>query len=194
MDEFRSFIALEIPKAIQNDFSHLIDMLKKILPLPIRWVQPGNIHMTLKFMGNISNTMYAALKVELVNIFGDLEPVALKFTGLGVFPNIRDPKVFWVGMETSEYLITRVNLVEQFTRSLGIVPENRPFSAHLTLGRINENSGFAENPNIGKILSSVKYDLPDTLFSKYITIFKSDLTRQGPIYSPLFRVELQKHG
>jgi RNA 2',3'-cyclic 3'-phosphodiesterase len=193
MDEFRSFIALEIPASLQKDFSHLINRLKTVFTLPVRWVQPGNIHLTLKFMGNISSSTYDSLKMQLKTIFEGFEPVPLTFTGLGFFPNIHNPKVLWVGMELPEELSARVSLVEQLTRSLGVPPENRSFSPHLTLGRINGEGRSEDNHTMGKIISSVKCDLPSTMVSKYVTLFKSDLTRQGPIYSPLFRVELQKH-
>jgi 2'-5' RNA ligase len=194
MDEFRSFIALEIPCSLQNDFSLLIERLKPVFPLPIHWVQAGNIHLTLKFMGNISPSTLESLKFGIKPILEDLEPVALKFNGLGVFPNIHNPKVFWVGMDAPPTLSLRVNQIEQLTRSLGITPENRPFAPHLTLGRINGYSRNEESRKIAGIISSVKCDLPNDLFSKYVTIFRSELSRQGSIYSPLFRVELQKHG
>ena len=194
MDEFRSFIALEIPQPLQIEFSHLIERLKPIFPFPARWVKPENIHLTLKFMGNIPTSTLESLKVGLKPIFEYLEPIALKFTELGVFPIVRSPKILWVGMEAPAKLSQRVNKIEQLSRLLGIPPENRPFSPHLTLGRFDGERSSEENRNIAGLISSVKCDLPENMASRYVTIFKSDLTRQGPVYSPLFRIELKNHG
>lgn len=194
MDEFRSFIALEIPNSLQVEFSHLIEGLSAVFPLPIRWVHPGNIHLTLKFLGNISPSILESIKLGLNSILVNVEPIHLKFNGLGVFPSNRNPKVLWVGLEAPESMPLWVKQIEQLTRSLGIAPENRDFSPHLTLGRINGYLLNDESQKIAGIISTFRCDLPNSMFSKYVTIFKSDLSRQGPIYTALFRVELQKHG
>ena len=194
MDEFRSFIALEIPKSLQNDLATLIERLKTIFPLPIRWVQPGNIHLTLKFMGNISNSTLESLQLGLKPIFKDFQPVVLKFSAPGFFPNTHSPKVLWIGMELPKEFSQRVNQIEKLTSSLGIPPEHHPFSPHLTLGRIHGEGRFEGCQKTSEVISSIQFSPPSNLVSNIVTIFKSELSRQGPVYYPLFRVELQKHG
>jgi 2'-5' RNA ligase len=194
MNEFRSFIALEIPQSLQKEFANLIDQYKKSFPIPIRWVQPSNIHLTLKFMGNISSVILKSLSLELRTIFAEFKSVPLFFTKVGVFPNINIPKVLWIGLNLPSEIIKKVDEIEKVTSHLGISSDSHPFSPHLTLGRINREGIHKSNNEILKSISTFECNLPKGIRSEYVTIFRSDLTRNGPIYSPLLRIRLKEDG
>ena len=191
MEKIRAFIALELLPPLQNDLFNLIGRLKRVFPQSIRWVQSKNIHLTLKFLGDIPHSYLDPLSRGLNSIFDGCPPVPLRFTGLGVFPSSRNPRVFWVGIENVSLLEQKVTEIEELSASLKIPSENRSFAPHLTLGRANGDGKFENHMQIDHLLASVKCDLPDNAYSDRVTVFQSELTRQGPIYTPLARFQLK---
>ena len=107
-----------------------------------RWVRPGNLHVTLKFLGEVAETRSDAIRAALGEVRAET-PVALKFHGLGFFPNEKYPRVFWAGIEASPNLNTLAGDIEGAMEKLGIPKEQRPFSPHLTLARF-ERPRFSE--------------------------------------------------
>src|SRR5260370_40024908 len=99
-----------------------------------RWVRPENLHVTLKFIGEVPETKLAAIRSALARARSD-QPVTLDFRGLGFFPNEKHPRVFWAGIEASANSKTLAADIDKATEKLGIPLEKRPFSPHLTLAR-----------------------------------------------------------
>src|SRR5882724_3040820 len=137
----RLFVALEIPSAVRENLAALLKSLRAVSP-QTRWVRPENLHVTLKFIGKVPDTKLAAIRSALAGARSD-QPVTLDFRGLGFFPNEKHPRVFWAGMEASPNLQTLANDIDRALEKLGIPPEKRPFSAHLTLARF-EPPGLPE--------------------------------------------------
>jgi RNA 2',3'-cyclic 3'-phosphodiesterase len=129
----RLFVALEIPSAVRENLSTLLKSLREVSP-QTRWVRPENLHVTLKFIGEMAETRLAAIRGALAGVRSD-EAVTLDFRGLGFFPNDKHPRVFWAGIEASPNLKTLAADIEKATEKLGIPREQRPFSPHLTLAR-----------------------------------------------------------
>src|SRR2546430_10154497 len=129
----RLFVALEIPSAVRENLVALLRSLGAVSP-QTRWVRPDNLHVTLKFIGEVPETKVAAIRIALAGLRSD-QPVALDFRGLGFFPNEKHPRVFWAGIEASPNLKTLAADIDGATEKLGVPPEQRPFSPHLTLAR-----------------------------------------------------------
>ncbi len=129
----RLFVALEIPAAVRGNFSDLIEALRAVSP-QTRWVRPANLHVTLKFIGEVSETKLGAFRSALVGVRSD-QPVTLEFRGLGFFPSEKHPRVLWAGIEASPNFRILAASIEQAMEILGIPRGQRPFSAHLTLAR-----------------------------------------------------------
>lgn len=129
----RLFVALEIPSAVRDNLAALIKSLRAVSP-QTRWVRPENLHVTLKFIGEVPETKLGSIRGTLAGVRSE-QPVALDFRGLGFFPNEKHPRVFWAGIEASPNLKTLAADVEGATEKLGIRREQRPFSPHLTLAR-----------------------------------------------------------
>jgi RNA 2',3'-cyclic 3'-phosphodiesterase len=129
----RLFVALEIPSAVRENLAALLHSLRAVSP-QTRWVRPENLHVTLKFIGEVAGARLAAIRGALSGVRSE-QPVALYFRGLGFFPNEKHPRVFWAGIEASANLKTLASDIDRATERLGIPLEKRPFSPHLTLAR-----------------------------------------------------------
>ena len=130
----RLFVALEIPITTRENLATLIASLRAITRGP-RWVRPDNLHVTLKFLGEVAEDQLAAVETALGRIRSD-RALTLEFRGLGFFPNEKKPRVFWAGIEASANLQTLVADIEGAVEKCGIPREKREFSPHLTLARL----------------------------------------------------------
>lgn len=195
----RLFIAVPLPEAIAKQLATLSDKLRKFSDdLPINWVKPGNIHLTLKFLGMTTDETAAMVEREIKSVAGQFQPIRCKLGGLGAFPNISRPRVIWTGLDLEDNLADLQRLaaeIDRATSRLGFEPESRPFSAHLTLGRVKVSKGkwpeetrqkFA---NLISHLGTTKVD-PTKLVLERIVLFRSILKPDGPVYERLYQAEL----
>ena len=133
----RLFVALEIPLTARKNLSTLIASLRAITREP-RWVRAENLHITLKFLGEVAESKLAAVQTALGGIRSH-QVVTLAFRGLGFFPNEKKPRVFWAGIEASSNLKTLAADIEDAMERCGIAREMREFSPHLTLARLERS-------------------------------------------------------
>jgi 2'-5' RNA ligase len=136
----RLFVALEIPAAVRDNLASLIDELRaadasstKNTP---RWVRPENLHVTLKFIGQVDVGRLNSIRAALEDVHSE-NRVELRFRGLGFFPNDGRPRVFWTGIEASPNLVPLANEIDARLGKLGIPRETRDFVPHLTLARFD---------------------------------------------------------
>lgn len=129
----RLFVALEIPSTVRQNLAALLAELRAITREP-RWVRPENLHVTLKFLGEVAEEKVNSVRSALRQIRSE-QAVTLKFCGVGFFPNEKHPRVFWAGMEASANLKPLATGIESAMEKQGIPREKREFSPHLTLAR-----------------------------------------------------------
>jgi 2'-5' RNA ligase len=129
----RLFVALEIPSSIRQNLAALLSSFRSVTKEP-RWVRAENLHVTLKFLGEVVEAKVDTVRGSLGGIRSD-KAVSLEFRGLGFFPNEKRPRVFWAGMEATPNLKTLAGDIEGAMEKLGIPREKREFSPHLTLAR-----------------------------------------------------------
>jgi len=129
----RLFVALEIPSTVRENLAALIKSLRAVSP-QTRWVRSENLHVTLKFIGEVPEVKLVGIREALAGVRSE-QPVALAFRGLGFFPNEKHPRVLCAGIEASPNLKTLAAAIDVATEKLGILREQRPFSPHLTLAR-----------------------------------------------------------
>jgi RNA 2',3'-cyclic 3'-phosphodiesterase len=136
----RLFVALQIPESIRYDYAALIDQLRRLdakaSPKKPKWVRPENLHVTLKFIGHIDPVKLDAIRAALAPV-RSLQQVQLHFRMIGFFPNAQRPRVIWGGMEASENLAPLAHAVDQQISTLGFPAEEREFTPHLTLARLD---------------------------------------------------------
>ena len=178
----RTFIAFELPPAIISLLREIQHKLKR-LKLGARWVRPENIHLTLKFLGDIQPGDVERIGVAMADAVSEFGPIALAVRGIGVFPGIKRPRVIWVGIggDTQALFALQTRLEENLV-PLGFPREKRAFKAHLTLGRIKH----AGNPEIIRQMTDEFTDLrSEDIILKQLILYKSDLKPSGAVYSQL---------
>ncbi|HVO93593.1 MAG TPA: RNA 2',3'-cyclic phosphodiesterase [Terriglobales bacterium] len=129
----RCFIAVDLDSRVITTISQAIAELKEAVPF-IRWIPPNNFHLTIKFLGKIEQERIHSIATALSQQLEPFPRFSINAKGLGVFPDLRRPKILWVGF-ISERLSVLVKQVELVLQPLGFAPENRPFTPHLTIGR-----------------------------------------------------------
>ena len=136
----RLFVALEIPSAVRENLAALINQLRAAdassSKNKARWVRPENLHVTLKFIGNVDAGKLDAIRAVLAEV-GSGSAAELHFRGLGFFPSEKRPRVLWAGMEASPNLAMLAADMDARLEKLGIPRETREFSPHLTLARFD---------------------------------------------------------
>jgi 2'-5' RNA ligase len=191
MSLLRAFIALEIPSALQTAIESQAAHLRRTLPPPlVRWVPAHNLHLTLKFLGDISPAGVDLLVQMLASEAASFGPFTLDITGLGCFPNPRRARVIWVGMKAPAQLETLQHSVEAGAARLGYAAEQRPFSPHLTIGRVKPMISAADQKQVPLALEEARVEYIGSAKIHSITLMKSDLRPAGPVYTPLFAAPL----
>jgi len=137
----RLFVALEVPAHVRENLSKLVKSLRATDARP-RWVRTENLHLTLKFIGEIPEAKLGAIREALAEIKSD-SAAELRFRGLGFFPNEKRPRVFWAGIEATPNLKVLAAEIESRLEKAGVAREKREFSPHLTLARF-EPAGLPE--------------------------------------------------
>jgi 2'-5' RNA ligase len=192
MEQIRSFIAVELPQELKLALTRLQERLKSGGQAPVKWVSPDSLHLTLKFLGNISPGMTGRITSALEGAVRGMRPFILEVSGLGVFPNPRRVQIIWVGLtgETSK-LIQLQQRIEASLVPLGFTAETRPFSPHLTLARVRDQATPAEREDLGQLISGMSFAADFKLNVDAVHLMRSQLTREGPIYSRLSSVALK---
>ena len=184
MSEFRGFIAVEIP--ISERLQALHSALDR-LPIKMKLVSLENIHITLKFLGQTKLDQVKEIESIIKNAVTDIDPFSIRLQGTGVFPNRKYIKVIWIGISNSLPLSSIAKQIDEQLVKLGFPREKRPFSPHMTLGRIK----FL---NYKEQLLSILDEYKDTTFSDIaidsILLKKSTLTPSGPIYETISKITL----
>ncbi len=188
----RSFIAIETPVEIQNAIAQATAPLKIILPKPlIRWVAPQNVHLTLKFMGDVSPANLERLAETLKGEVASHEIFTIFIGGLGAFPNQRRASVIWLGLEAPPALTALQHGVDVAAAQLGYPREQRPFSPHLTIGRVAQTASGSDLQLIRGALETTKVGILGTVRVQAIHIFKSLLQPAGPVYTRLYTLPMK---
>jgi 2'-5' RNA ligase len=188
----RAFIAIELPTGLQDQLGQIIAGLQTRTPRAVRWVAARNIHLTLKFFGNVSPDNLAQLTRVIQNEAQRVKAFELTVGGLGAFPNKIHPRVLWIGISAPPPL-TEIQLgIDRETERLGYQNEERGFSAHLTIGRVSQHASPSEVKQIAELLAhSTVGDLGAVQVTS-LRLFRSDLQPGGAVYSPLFDARLGK--
>ncbi len=181
----RVFIAIGLPLAIRNKLAEIQDQLSLILP-KIAWVAAPNLHLSLKFLGEITNAQLCNTQQIIQQRVKSSLAFEIKLETLGYFPNSQQPRIIWIGTHQPPVELSQlVNQIETDLYTLGLAKEKRTFQAHISLGRIKNHLGdriWRENlKNINNTLSDAHLKFKVT----GITLFQSQLGRQGATYSIL---------
>jgi 2'-5' RNA ligase len=195
-DAHRTFIAIELDEELRDNLRHLQDRLaEQIAPGSVRWVRPEGIHLTLKFLGDTTVDKVEEVKAALTRAAAEVGPFTFTVTGLGCFPNSRRPRVVWVGIQELTGALARLrDAVEEHVAPLGFPTEKRPFSPHLTLGRVHRRASKSEVREIGEVVASSTIGIVDEMTVTSVSFIKSDLKPSGAVYTTLSEAALPHPG
>jgi RNA 2',3'-cyclic 3'-phosphodiesterase len=184
----RTFIAVPLPKECQILLEQMQQSLRAC-QAEVRWVAIPFIHLTLKFLGEVDPEAISKLNVLLSEICKSEHRFELRLRGFGCFPNVKNPRIIWCGIEgETDSLLRLQHIVEYAGTKLGFAPEDRPFHPHLTLGRIQGRRNL--QPLMDRIAEGS--DLACGFHADHFQIYKSSLKPQGAVYTVLNTIVLNE--
>jgi 2'-5' RNA ligase len=192
MNLLRAFIAVDLPFEIRDAIGRAMAPLQKGVGSIVRWVSMENMHLTLKFLGDVSPSNVEMLsqmlqaEADLFNCFD------LRLSGLGSFPNLKRPRVIFIGIQAPPTLEALQRGIESASRRLGYESEERGFSPHLTIGRVKQNVTPTEQQAIRRALEETRIDSLGTARVDSVHLYKSDLKPSGSVYTKLYSAPLKK--
>ncbi|MBU05158.1 MAG: RNA 2',3'-cyclic phosphodiesterase [Dehalococcoidales bacterium] len=193
MEEIRSFIAIELPDKVRQGLSRLVAQLKYRQPNGIKWVDPTGIHLTLKFLGNITSGRISEITGAMTEASREIPPFSLEIKDLGVFPNLNRVQVAWIGVggETDK-LVRLQQRLESNLKILGFPPEKRGFAPHLTLARVRREASSQDRQELGRLIAVTKPDPIGRFTVGTASLMQSQLSREGAVYTQIGAALLKK--
>jgi 2'-5' RNA ligase len=189
---WRLFIAIELPDDILRQIAHVQQQIGRQIPArAVRWVKPNSIHLTLKFLGDVEKDRIDSLKSALDEAAANHVPFSLEVAAPGCFPNTRNPRVLWLGLEGDlESLDALQRSIEEGMTGLGFEPENRGFSPHLTLARVQRNTSRDNASRVGLAAERGLAEPVGGWQVESLSLMRSQLKPSGSIYTELHRAQL----
>ncbi|NLZ51782.1 MAG: RNA 2',3'-cyclic phosphodiesterase [Thermoanaerobacteraceae bacterium] len=181
----RCFIAINLDLSVKANIRDFIQNKVSQNFKGIRWVKPENLHITLAFLGEITTEQASSIKKVLESILAKHESFPIELSGIGFFPNRKNPKVFWIGIKEQPKLLKLKHDIDKCLTECNIYFDKKPFSPHLTIGRIK--SPLKIESEIVEAL-----DFKASFLVTEFFLIKSDLFSDGPVYSDLYRFEFGK--
>lgn len=186
----RLFVAVPLPESLKNSLVGAQKALKEVLP-GVRWVKAEQLHLTLKFLGETPEDRLAAVEGALESVLASRAAFPVELAGIGAFPSEKFPRVVWAGVHGGQETLRGLAAeLEKALEPLGFPREERPFQAHLTLGRFKDPRPAAPSPPWREWASQ---DF-GTFLAAGVNLFRSRLHAQGPVYEVLRQYALKEHG
>ncbi len=188
----RLFVAIDIPTHTKNELISGYSEVKARLDTAgrgaVKWVQPQNWHITLKFLGEVPEKLYERCTYILTSCAHQYTPFKMRIRHMGCFPTPKRPKVLWAGVEEAvETLSPMSACLEEAFEEIGIAREERGFHAHLTFGRVKKFAPGMAQAVVDCLSTRVQSDWFEV---RNLNLYKSVLTPKGPIYSLIFKASL----
>jgi 2'-5' RNA ligase len=179
----RLFFAVKIPDTLKTQLAGFVGNLSS-MPGKVKWVEPGNMHLTLKFLGETSPDLLADLKAAGEETAAEFKPFSVVVSGCGAFPNLRSPRVFWVGIDDDEKRLQSLQKnLDYRLGQLGFEREAKKYSPHLTVGRVKDRGGLGQ---LTEAFSRAEFPPVRVEVADFFLI-ESKLRPTGPIYADLLR-------
>ncbi|MFC1927395.1 RNA 2',3'-cyclic phosphodiesterase [Chloroflexota bacterium] len=190
-EQIRSFVAIELPEEAKKGLVSLRRELERDEQRFVKWVDPGGIHLTLKFLGNIPSKRVPEITEAMKKAAQGLSPFLLEISGLGAFPSLKQVRVAWVGVggELEKLSILQQN-IDSALAARGFAREDRSFVPHLTVARVREGASASERGRFGELVGSATFEGKYHVEVEAIKLMRSQLTPTGAIYTCLSVVGL----
>ncbi len=184
-ERIRTFIAIELPAPVKSDVSHLKETLTRARA-DVKWVRPENIHITLKFLGNIDEGRVTEAIQGTIDSVSESQPFVLSLNQAGGFPNLDRARILWIDIEKGQDHLSRLHdRIEDCLFGLDFPKEARPFTPHLTLGRIRSPNGLN---GLTDLVRKTSFQSSEFLVD-HVSVLSSVLKPAGAEYTLLQRVD-----
>ncbi len=196
METIRTFIAINLTEETRTAVTKMQSQLKsKTPPYSVRWIAPQTMHLTLHFLGDTDTTKIDDIAAVLKECASGYQSFPLTIAGLGCFPNLRRPRVIWLGLDHNATPLKQLHstLGEMLNQTIGFEPENRPYSPHLTIGRVKKGIPERHLRQLAAMLTEqqARIKILSVLPIKSIHLMQSELKPTGPIYTSLAEVTIE---
>ncbi len=185
--KIRAFIAVDISHEARLVLSEIIERLQEQDISGARWVRSEGIHLTVKFLGDIEDSVVDKVLSAMERGIGETMPFNLALSELGAFPSLASPRVIWVGLSGEIDLLNQLHagIDREVSTIEGFSQESRPFAPHLTLGRMRDHVSGEERRKAGKAISEVPLESEVVWKVSQVILVQSTLTQSGAVYRML---------
>jgi 2'-5' RNA ligase len=190
-DVIRTFIAVDLPPSVLDTLEQITSQLQEKLPnTPVRWVDVQKMHLTLKFLGDISKENIGMVEKILLSEGAKRPVLEIGIGGIGAFPKMRHPRVIWIGVEAPPDLFDLRRGIEDGVARLGYNYDKYEFTPHLTLGRISRKASAKDVRTVGNVLHDFQVGFIGVARIEAVHLYRSDLQPDGAKYSCLYSAPL----
>lgn len=190
-DVIRTFIAVDLPPSVLEALGQVSSQLQeKLLDTPVRWVNYQKMHLTLKFLGDISKENIGMVEKILQSEAAKRQSMEIGIGGIGAFPKMRHPRVIWIGIEAPTDLFDLRRGIEDGVARLGYNYDKYDFTPHLTLGRISRKASARDVRKIGNVLHEYQVGFIGVARIEAVHLYRSDLSPEGAKYTRLYSADL----
>jgi 2'-5' RNA ligase len=189
----RAFIAIDLSESMRNAIRDQITRIAGVLPKgAIRWVRVEGIHLTLKFLGDITHDKISSIESVMEHATANIQRFRFQVSELGCFPRVSRPRVLWIGVqEHSGALESIQSVLTQGLEGLGFERERRTFHPHLTIGRVKRHVRREEVKLISRVMQEEKIGILGEVEVQQVLLIRSDLQPSGAVYTHLTSAELK---
>lgn len=188
MEIIRAFIAIPLPNSVKTSIKQFITKSQSEgFYQDIKWVNPENLHITLKFLGDTKVKDFQLLFEEINKQLSPIKKTSLQISQIGVFPKPNRARVVWIGLSPSTALDAIYETIEMTAQNLGFEQDSKAFSPHITIGRLKRHT--SKQPDLSEFVSKNKTKQFGAFSINEIHFIKSQLTPKGPIYNTLYRLK-----
>jgi len=189
----RTFIAIDFTEAVISKIGKIIEYFKTQTPSDaLKWISTENLHLTIKFLGEIREDRLNQVKTILSDVITGQPAFSIGIEGLGMYPNKHHPRVIWLGITNNDTLTDIHAILDRAFTAVGVNPDKREYTPHATIARVNRHINPETVKEIGESLSQFKVDSLGHIKVEEIILYKSELTPNGAIYSPLTSIALNE--
>jgi 2'-5' RNA ligase len=187
--KLRCFVAIDLAEEVRQRLIALLEDLAQC-GADVRWVRPQGLHVTLKFLGWVKAAQLSSIQAAVKRVVAGRTPWEIELRELAAFPNLRRPRVLWVGVQDRGELQAVAEALEREFAALGFPRETRPYTPHVTLGRVSSLRGW------DKLEERLKSHLANSWGEsqvKTIIVYQSELRPDGAVYTPLWKTSLEEN-
>lgn len=192
MEQIRAFVAIELSESTKEGLSAVMGKLQPSKHRCVKWVSPGGMHLTLKFLGNIYTDQVPGITEAIVSCTRGVRPFDIQLGMPGAFPSLQQPRVIWIALTGDIQRLKELQKdIDNALSHFGFEHEKRPFKPHLTLGRLRDGASSGDRERIGRAVSAVAFRSGPPMEVREVSLMRSTLMPSGAVYDRLASIELR---